>query len=172
MDPRVATGAAPVLMQHQIGRLGQAVLLDAPPLFKMFWRTISPLLDRATASRFQFLTPHDKDDYFSQFLTPAQARFMKEILETRAVPGSFPPCLAPHARSPFRIELSTPCRSERHGGCGGACQQGEAVLAAPLARERRPPACASKDEMAEMAVNQSAMGALCGSLGRCLPVRA
>ena len=107
LDPRVATGAVPLLMQHQVGRLGQAVLLDAPFIFGMFWSAVTPLLDQPTADRVMPLSAANMPSYFEEHLTPKQARFMTEVLAIRATPGAYPPAFAGAfaRRTPFRIPL-------------------------------------------------------------------
>ena len=183
MDPRVASGAAPMLMQHQLGRLGQAVLLDAPPLFQAFWRTVSPLLDAASASRFHFLTRAEQDGYFEEHLTAAQARFVQAVLQTRAAPGAFPPGFE---RTAFRVVLPDdegahgaadaeavcpPCSSSGGTPPGGAPRSDEAIITGTKVPGRG--LCqAPRHEAIDAVRGQSPLGALCGSLARCLPVSA
>lgn len=106
LDPRVGTGAAPMIMSHYPGRLGQAVLLDAPGIFIGFWKMISQALDAPTRARFNLLPKEDKQAYFKEHLYPTQAHFMTEILKTKAAPGSYPTHIPAVARrSPFHVPL-------------------------------------------------------------------
>lgn len=166
MDPRSAALVAPVLMQHYVGRLGQAVLLDAPHVFKMFWRTISRLLDAPTARRFKMLTTDDNEAYFRENLTPQQAAFMTKILSTRAAPGSYPPSFSAHVAkrpSPFRIDLDLT-----------RCHDAQPASAVVVNRDETPPPTTPHLAEAAAAARRGSSG-LCGALACCLaplPARA
>ena len=51
INPRHATTATPVAANHYPERLGQVCLLDAPAIFSLVWKSITPVLDPLTARK-------------------------------------------------------------------------------------------------------------------------
>lgn len=88
LDPRTAVGVLRALLSHYPGRLGQGLLLDMPWLFT--WELLRKVMNEETAAKVLMLSGTASHSYFDEWLTPAQATFMKEVLEMPGTPGSFP----------------------------------------------------------------------------------
>ena len=100
-DPRLALRMVPLFLHHYPDRIAQAVILDAPWIFKGIWSMVAPLLDDVGQMKCKMLRGEAMASYFDEFLHAQQAAFMAEVVKLRARPDpeGFPPSCAAVRRS-------------------------------------------------------------------------
>jgi len=78
MDYEVVKRLFLLLANYYPERLGQVLLLNAPKVFNVFWRVISPYIDPVTFKKIQFVSKN----VFHEFIEPAMfPQEMAEMLE-------------------------------------------------------------------------------------------
>jgi len=100
-DPRLALRLVPLFVNHYPDRIAQAVILDAPWVFKGIWAMVAPLLDELGQMKCQMLRGSAMQQYLCAHLHDDQRTFMEGVLRLRAKPNAaaFPPSTAAVRRS-------------------------------------------------------------------------
>ena len=137
------------------------------------WSLVTPVLDAATASRIRPCTAADQPAYFAEHLTPQQARFMEQVLLTRAKPGSYPGgefAAAFASRTPFRLDLTRCHEIAACRGASPAAAEPSLHAKATCARTAASPARSPNPEDAEAEIVAVLRRSVWSPLTKCLGV--